>query len=38
MDAPSATVTQRDQWIVESQVYQIYELYATIPRNAQSLM
>jgi len=35
---PSPTVSQRDQWIVESQVFQIYQLFSTIPRNAQSLM
>ncbi|KAK4272096.1 hypothetical protein QN277_020695 [Acacia crassicarpa] len=36
--APSATVSQRDQWIVESQVYKIYEHFASIPPNAQSVM
>lgn len=35
---PSPTVSQRDQWIVESQVFQIYQLFSTIPPNAQSLM
>ncbi|KAK7381394.1 hypothetical protein VNO78_34048 [Psophocarpus tetragonolobus] len=35
---PCPTVTQRDQWMVESQVFQIYQLFATIPRNAQTLM
>ncbi|XP_057447464.1 protein farnesyltransferase subunit beta [Lotus japonicus] len=34
----TATVSQRDQWMVESQVFQIYQLFATIPPNAQSLM
>ncbi|MED6127533.1 hypothetical protein PIB30_088871 [Stylosanthes scabra] len=34
----SPTVSQRDQWMVESQVFQIYQLFATIPPNAQSLM
>ncbi|XP_028778594.1 protein farnesyltransferase subunit beta isoform X2 [Neltuma alba] len=36
--APSPTATQRDQWIVESQVYKIYEHFANIPPNAQSVM
>ncbi|KAL2335647.1 hypothetical protein Fmac_016860 [Flemingia macrophylla] len=36
--AASPTVTQRDQWMVESQVFQIYQLFATIPHNAQTLM
>lgn len=35
---PSPTVSQRDQWIVESLVFQIYQLFSTIPPNAQSLM
>ncbi|TKY50418.1 farnesyltransferase subunit beta [Spatholobus suberectus] len=35
---PCPTVTQRDQWMVESQVFQIYELFATIPPNAKTLM
>ncbi|QCD95208.1 protein farnesyltransferase subunit beta [Vigna unguiculata] len=35
---PCPTVTQRDQWMVESQVFQIYHLFATIPPNAQTLM
>ncbi|CAJ1946745.1 unnamed protein product [Sphenostylis stenocarpa] len=35
---PCPTVTQRDQWMVESQVFQIYQLFATIPPNAQTLM
>ncbi|KAK7365160.1 hypothetical protein VNO80_13998 [Phaseolus coccineus] len=35
---PCPTVTQRDQWMVESQVFQIYHLFATIPPNAQMLM
>ncbi|XP_027358658.1 protein farnesyltransferase subunit beta isoform X2 [Abrus precatorius] len=35
---PSPTVSQRDQWMVESQVFQIYHLFATIPPSAQSLM
>ncbi|KAK2419635.1 Prenyltransferase family protein [Trifolium repens] len=37
-EALSPTVSQRDQWMVESQVFQIYQLFATIPPNAQSLM
>lgn len=37
-ETPSPTVSQRDQWIVESQVFQIYQLFSTIPPNAQSLM
>ncbi|KAG5081939.1 hypothetical protein JHK84_051977 [Glycine max] len=36
--APCPTASQRDQWMVESQVFQIYQLFATIPRNAQNLM
>ncbi|XP_020203246.1 protein farnesyltransferase subunit beta [Cajanus cajan] len=35
---PCPTVTQRDQWMVESQVFQIYQLFATIPPNAKTLM
>ena len=35
---PCPTVSQREQWMVESQVFQIYQLFATIPRNAQTLM
>ncbi|KEH24844.1 Protein farnesyltransferase subunit beta [Medicago truncatula] len=38
VETPSPTVSQRDQWIVESQVFQIYQLFSTIPPNAQSLM
>ncbi|XP_054803726.1 protein farnesyltransferase subunit beta [Prosopis cineraria] len=41
MDPPAAsspTVTQRDQWIVESQVHKIYEQFANLPPNAQSVM
>nr|XP_029144309.1 protein farnesyltransferase subunit beta [Arachis hypogaea] len=38
MTSSSPTVSQRDQWMVESQVFQIYQLFATIPPNAQSLM
>lgn len=37
-ETPSPTVSQRDQWMVESQVFQIYQLFSTIPPNAQSLM
>ncbi|CAK8533620.1 unnamed protein product [Lathyrus sativus] len=37
-EAPSPTVSQRDQWIVESQVFHIYQLFANIPPNAQSVM
>ncbi|PNX72109.1 farnesyltransferase subunit beta-like protein [Trifolium pratense] len=37
-EALSPTVSQRDQWIVESHVFQIYQLFASIPPNAQSLM
>ncbi|CAL0298960.1 unnamed protein product [Lupinus luteus] len=32
------TVTQRDQWMVESQVFEIYQLFSSIPQSAQSLM
>ncbi|KAK7271677.1 hypothetical protein RJT34_27776 [Clitoria ternatea] len=35
---PCRTVSQRDQWMVESQVFQIYQLFATLPPSAQSLM
>ncbi|XP_014632032.1 farnesyltransferase GMERA1A isoform X2 [Glycine max] len=35
---PCPTVSQRDQWMVESQVFQIYQLFATIPGSAQNLM
>ncbi|XP_058778677.1 protein farnesyltransferase subunit beta [Vicia villosa] len=35
---PSPTVSQRDQWMVESQVFHIYQLFANIPPNAQSVM
>ncbi|OIV89572.1 hypothetical protein TanjilG_18740 [Lupinus angustifolius] len=43
MDPSSAsstipTVTQRDQWMVESQVFQIFQLFSSIPQTAQSLM
>lgn len=37
-ETTSPTVSQRDQWMVESQVFQIYQLFSTIPPNAQSLM
>ena len=33
---PCPTVSQREQ--LESQVFQIYQLFATIPRNTQTLM
>ncbi|KAK9272849.1 hypothetical protein L1049_003227 [Liquidambar formosana] len=36
--APAPTVTQREQWIVESQVFQTYDLFASLQRNAQSVM
>ncbi|KAI4346986.1 hypothetical protein L6164_007842 [Bauhinia variegata] len=36
--ASCPTVTQRDQWMVESQVYDLYHLFASIPPNAQSVM
>ncbi|KAJ7974562.1 Protein farnesyltransferase subunit beta [Quillaja saponaria] len=36
--APNPTVSQREQWMVEAKVYQIYDLFANIPCNAQSLM
>lgn len=31
-----ATATQREQWMVEGQVFRIYELFGSIPRNAQT--
>lgn len=34
----SPTVTQREQWMVESQVFQMYELLSSVPRNAQSVL
>lgn len=37
-ETPTPTVSQRDQWIVESQVFHIYQLFANIPPNAQSIM
>ncbi|CAI8594479.1 unnamed protein product [Vicia faba] len=37
-ETPSPTVSQRDQWTVESQVFHIYQLFANIPPNAQSIM
>ncbi|XP_015879174.1 protein farnesyltransferase subunit beta [Ziziphus jujuba] len=33
-----ATVSQREQLMVESKVFQIYTMFADLPRNAQSLM
>lgn len=33
-----ATVSQREQLMVESKVFQIYNTFADLPRNAQSLM
>ncbi|XP_041004614.1 protein farnesyltransferase subunit beta [Juglans microcarpa x Juglans regia] len=36
--AATPTVTQRDQWMVEHQVFQIYDLFASLPRNAKSAM
>ncbi|KAM1187346.1 hypothetical protein ACFX2I_023383 [Malus domestica] len=38
MESPVATVTQRDQWMVESQVFRIYELFGNLPPKAQSVM
>nr|Q04903.1 RecName: Full=Protein farnesyltransferase subunit beta; Short=FTase-beta; AltName: Full=CAAX farnesyltransferase subunit beta; AltName: Full=Ras proteins prenyltransferase subunit beta [Pisum sativum]AAA33649.1 farnesyl-protein transferase beta-subunit [Pisum sativum] len=37
-ETPTPTVSQRDQWIVESQVFHIYQLFANIPPNAQSII
>ncbi|KAK7266117.1 hypothetical protein RIF29_18757 [Crotalaria pallida] len=34
----SPTVSQRDQWVTESQVFEIYQLFSSIPPNAKSLM
>ncbi|KAF2308552.1 hypothetical protein GH714_010537 [Hevea brasiliensis] len=33
-----ATVTQREQWMVQDQVFQIYDIFANIPPKAQNLM
>lgn len=38
MELPVATVTQHDQWKVESQVFRIYDLFGNLPPNAQSVM
>ncbi|RVX08883.1 Protein farnesyltransferase subunit beta [Vitis vinifera] len=37
-ETQSPTVTQREQWMVESQVFQMYELLSSVPRNAQSVL
>ncbi|XP_021670495.2 protein farnesyltransferase subunit beta isoform X2 [Hevea brasiliensis] len=33
-----ATVTQHEQWMVQDQVFQIYDIFANIPTKAQNLM
>ncbi|KAF8390402.1 hypothetical protein HHK36_024928 [Tetracentron sinense] len=40
MDSASSkpTVTQRDQWMVEGKVFEIYKLFGNVPRHAQTLM
>ncbi|XP_068303209.1 protein farnesyltransferase subunit beta-like [Pyrus communis] len=38
MESPVATVTQRDQWMVESQVFGIYGIFGNLPPKAQSVM
>ncbi|XP_050223331.1 protein farnesyltransferase subunit beta isoform X2 [Mercurialis annua] len=35
---PRATVSQHEQWTVQSRVFQIYDLFANIPHKAQTLM
>ncbi|KAK6913135.1 PFTB repeat [Dillenia turbinata] len=32
------TVTQREQWMVESRVFQIYDVFSGLPSNSQSIM
>ncbi|XP_012081734.1 protein farnesyltransferase subunit beta isoform X2 [Jatropha curcas] len=32
------TVSQHEQWMVQDQVFQIYDIFATIPHSAQTLM
>ncbi|XP_057983831.1 protein farnesyltransferase subunit beta isoform X2 [Malania oleifera] len=36
--APRPTVTQHEQWMVEAHVFQIYDAFAGLPRNPQSVM
>ncbi|RXH89429.1 hypothetical protein DVH24_031786 [Malus domestica] len=38
MERPTATVTQRDQWMVESEVFGIYGCFGSLPPKAQSVM
>ncbi|WCJ20963.1 Protein farnesyltransferase subunit beta [Euphorbia peplus] len=33
-----ATVSQHEQWMVQNQVFQIYDIFANIPPKAQTLM
>ena len=32
------TKTQQEQWVVENQVFQIFDLFANLPRNAKSTL
>ncbi|KAL0014299.1 hypothetical protein SO802_001368 [Lithocarpus litseifolius] len=34
----ATTKTQQEQWMVESQVFQIFDLFANLPRNAKSAL
>ncbi|KAF5961702.1 hypothetical protein HYC85_002911 [Camellia sinensis] len=36
--ASRATVTQQEQWMVESKVFEIYNLFSSLPPNAQIVM
>ncbi|XP_050103925.1 protein farnesyltransferase subunit beta-like isoform X4 [Malus sylvestris] len=38
MERPTATVTQRDQWMVESEVFGIYGCFGSLPPKAQSVI
>ncbi|XP_068336017.1 protein farnesyltransferase subunit beta-like isoform X1 [Pyrus communis] len=38
MERPTVTVTQRDQWMVESEVFGIYGRFGSLPPKAQSVM
>ncbi|KAF5188481.1 farnesyltransferase subunit beta, partial [Thalictrum thalictroides] len=38
MSIPTPTVTQREQWMVESKVSEIYQLFTSLPPHAQALM
>ena len=38
MTAAAPTKTQQEQWMVENQVFQIFDLFANLPRNAKSAL